>query len=146
MKSDRRLSQAIDEALTLRKQMVADKMPAADIAASFEQVVRDVWPKGREWHYLCEQCSDTGLIIYTCRPGARCNGISTRTDGPHEKPGKYRRLCAQHPDSDYTHEYGEPCDCKNGSRFRKAPPTDRDVLNDAAMKPKPKPFSKFGGR
>ena len=145
MKQDHRLSKAIEDALKIREQMRDDGATPADLAAGFERVVRDVWPTVREWHYLCEQCSDTGLVLYVCAPGRRCNGISTRIDGPHEQPGKYRRLCALHPEADYTHEYGEPCDCKFGSRFRSTPKSDRDVLQDAAMKPKPRPPSRFGG-
>lgn len=136
MKTNRTLPEAIEEALKLRDQMRDDGVSEADLAAGFERVVRDVWPFTREWHYLCEQCNDTGLVIYVCRPGARCNGLSTRVDGPRETAGKYRRLCALHPDSDYTHEYGEPCYCPKGDRFKRAPKPEQDDLQDAARKPK----------
>lgn len=139
------LAVAIEAALKMRENMRADGVSEADLAAGFEQVVRAVWPKGREWHYYCEQCSDTGLVMAMCKPGARCNGISTRTDGPFEPPGKYQRLCAKFPDSDYEHEYGVPCICRNGSRFKHLPKAEGDDLGDAARKPKPKPFSRFGG-
>lgn len=144
MLDDRRLSQLVDEALVARDQMRADGVSEADIAAGFERLVRDAWPKGREWHYYCEQCRDTGAVTYLCRPGVRCNGISTRTDGPHEQAGKYTRLCKQFPESDYEHEYVEPCDCKNGGRFKAMPKPEADDLGDAARKPKPKPFTRFG--
>jgi hypothetical protein len=141
---DKRLSQLVEEALQARDRMRADGVSEADIAAGFERLVRDAWPTGREWHYYCEQCQDTGLVIYRCKPGARCNGVSTRTDGPFEKAGKYQRLCAKFPDSDYEHEYGEPCQCRNGSRFKSMPKAEGDDLGDAARKPKPKPFTRFG--
>lgn len=145
---DVKLSRVIDEALTERARLMADgTLSAKDIAAAFEAVVRQVWPKGRAepWEYTCRHCLDTGGELFTCRKGARCQGTSTRTDGPHEKPGKYQRLCKQHPDSDETHEYRMPClACHQGSRFREAPKGGFDPLGAAAQMPK-KP-SRFGGR
>ncbi len=129
------LATAIAEALRLRDKLKADGASETDIAAGLERLVRDAWPKGREWHYYCDECNDTGLIIRVCRLGDRCNGISTRVDHFRDTPGKYRRLCAMHPDSDYTHEYGMPCICPRGDRFKRAPKPERDDLQDAAKKP-----------
>jgi hypothetical protein len=129
------LATAIREALRLRDKMKADGVAPDDIAAGLERLVRDVWPKTREWHYICDLCNDTGLRMYVCQRGQRCNGISTRIDNPRDTPGKYRRLCAMHPDSDYSHDYGEPCICARGDRFKRVSKPERDDLGDAARKP-----------
>lgn len=142
--SDKQLARVIEEALQQRAKLVADgKQTPCEIAKSFEQVVRQVWPFTRAWNYLCEDCSDTGLFVWTCKKGQRCNGISTRTDGPKEKPGKYRRLCAKDPDSDYEHTLGEPCSCVAGDRFRPRRVTEFDALDAAAARPKKQP-TRFG--
>lgn len=137
------LSTVIEEALKARARLIADgKLSPADIAKSFEAVVRQVWPFTRVWKYACDDCQDTGLFIWTCKRGQRCDGLSARTDGPKEKPGKYRRLCAKDPDSDYTHDIGEPCSCAAGVRFRPRAMTEFDAL-DAASRPQKK-MTRFG--
>jgi hypothetical protein len=114
-------------------------------AAGLELVLRQHWPFTREWKYLCKGCDDSGLVIERCRRGARCDGISTRSDDPHGTPGKYRRLCAQFPDSEYEHDYGTPCWCAAGARFRDpGPPRPEDFAQAGKSKPKRDGFSRLG--
>jgi len=108
----------------------------ADRLAHLQVVLRAAWPFTRTWQYLCQRCDDTGLVQAVCRKGARCNGTSTRIDHFSLPAGKYQRLCAKFPDSDYEHEYGTPCLCEKGARFRTAAkPTREDYTQSGKSKP-----------
>lgn len=120
------------------KQREAGASPA-EVARNLEQTVRAAWPKGRPWKYLCSDCDDTGLLIYTCKAGQRCDGISQRVDSSQERPGKHTRLCARAPESSYEHTYGEACVCSAGRRFRSTPVQDQDMVLLAAKAPKKQP-------
>lgn len=135
-KTDGKLATAFREAMRLWDTLKANGGTIADLTAGLEQVLRVAWPKTREWHYTCTNCSDSGLVMHVCEAGARCNGISTRIDSPGATPGKYRRLCAQDPHSSYEHEYGLPCFCDRGRRFHDKPARGGDDFT-AAGKSKP---------
>ena len=132
---DATLGAVIRETLRLREQMRAQGATPAEQDAYVERVVRASWPQERAWHYLCEECRDTGLVIVVCAHGRRCHGLSTRTDTPAGRPGKYRRLCVT--PSDYTHDDGVACHCQAGARFRVARPVDTDDLDRVAKAPRP---------
>lgn len=128
------LSRTIHDALEIREQMKASGTPKDELDAYFEQVVRRSWPFTREWKYLCNQCDDTGRVLMVCRKGARCQGVST-------VPG-HTRICAKEPDSDYEHEYGEPCYCSLGQRFKSRPKTQVDELAQIGKVSKPTRFGR----
>jgi hypothetical protein len=139
------LGAVVMEALDYRDKLKADGVEQEDLDAGLEALLRERWPKPHDrttpWKYLCEACGDTGLRMLMCRPGMRCPDVSTRTDGPGDKPGKYQRLCVG--SSSYTHDYGVPCDCAKGDRFRTR---QRPALDDftTATKSKPRSMSRFG--
>lgn len=140
------LGKVVMEAIDFRDKLKAEGVEKADLDAGLESLLRERWPKPFDrtapWRYLCEGCGDTGLVMYLCRPGMRCAGISTRTDGSGDKPGKYQRLCVG--SSSYVHDYGEPCDCPKGSRFRTGRRNNTPDDFTTATKSKPKPMSRFG--
>lgn len=140
------LGSIITEALALHRDLRTKGMTWDEAKCALEKILREVWPKpkGRvePWHYVCDLCDDTGARLFVCRKGQRCNGISTRTDSPKEKPGKYRRICAKHPDSEYEHDYIEPCVCRQGDRYRDKPTTPAD-FTDAGKTP-PRKMTRFG--
>lgn len=143
--SDATLGALVEDAIRLRDRMKADGMSGEQLEAAFEQTIREIWRAKaftREWHYLCALCEDTGLRVFTCRPGRRCDGRSMRLDGPKEKPGKYPRLCKLHAESEYEHDYAEPCVCDRGQRFLDKPKEASDFM-DAGKTPKAKP-ARFG--
>ncbi len=114
----------------------ADGVALADRVAGLSKTLRACWPFTREWKELCGNCSDTGLVMAVCRRGARCDGISMRIDSAHDRPSKYQRLCARHPESEYEHDYGTPCWCPLGARFReKAKPAAEDFAQAGKLKP-----------
>ncbi len=139
------LGKIVMEAVAYREKLKADGVESCDLDAGIEAVLRARWPKPWDrtapWRYLCEECGDTGLVMLQCKPGRRCNGISTRTDGPGEKPGKYTRLCVG--SASYEHDYGVACSCAKGERFRPRQ-TGPDEDFTSATKNKPRPMSKWG--
>lgn len=124
--SEGKLAAAFRELMLLWDQQKADGVPFLERMKGLTAVLRDVWPQTRAWHYVCDDCSDTGLVTAVCRLGARCDGLSSRVDHYSQKPGKYRRLCGLNPDSDYVHEYSRPCQCVKGERFKHAPKAPAD--------------------
>ena len=134
------LADAVLEGVAMRDKMIAEGTPMADVNAAMEALVRDVWPNTRVWKYTCNRCGDTGLEILTCRKGERCDGVSTRSNGPKEPSGNYQRLCAMDPESDYEHDYGVPCFCSRGDKFR---PKNREQGDGFEQATKSKP-TRFG--
>ncbi len=139
------LGRLVMEAIHFRDQLLADGATKAQADAGLEAVIRERWPKPHDrtlaWRYICDLCDDTGLRMFQCTPASRCNGISTRTDSPFDKPGKYRRLCVG--SASYEHDYGEPCICPKGDRFTTRTKSTQDDFT-TATKSKPKPMSRFG--
>lgn len=114
------LATAITEALKMRDRMKADGMSGDALNAGLEGVLRELWPKpaGRSepWRYNCEACQDYGLEILPCPGNATCGFL--KPHGPHE--------------------FGRPCFCGKGSRFRDAPkPTGTDAVERASKQKKP---------
>lgn len=70
----------------------------ADRLRGLEQTLRLAWPKGREaeWKMLCTRCGDYGLEMAWCDGDATCGRVK-------------RHL---------PHEYGNPCWCQAGQRFK----------------------------
>lgn len=129
------------DALRFMDEQKAAGVPLHERVKGLDGVLRSAWPQQRAWQYLCDRCDDTGLVMAVCRRGARCDGISTRTDHRGETPGKYQRLCAKHPESDYEHEYGTPCWCAAGAKFRDKP---RPTPDDFKAAGKSKPMTPLG--
>lgn len=141
VKSESVLAQTYVAAMQHWDRQKADGVPVAERLVGLEKTIRAAWPFTREWKELCHNCADTGLVMAVCRKGARCDGISTRTDGPRERPGKYQRLCAKHPDSDYEHDYGTACWCSLGARFRDKGTPGAEEFSQAG---KSKPMTRLG--
>jgi len=125
-RAEGRLAQVFADAMAVVDQQRAAGVSREERLKGLEGILREAWPKTRDWHYLCEACDDTGLVQKVCRKGARCDGGSTRMDSQGGTPGKYRRLCVLHPESDYEHDYGEPCHCPKGARFQSTPKSQGD--------------------
>lgn len=135
-KTEGKLATAFVDAIKILDAQKVAGVPFLERIKGLEGVLRAVWPQTREWHYGCTACHDSGLVMHVCKAGARCDGISTRIDSPGARPGKYRRLCAQDPQSTYEHEYGTPCFCDRGRRFREVPKLGAEDFT-AAGKSKP---------
>ena len=120
-----RLAGAVTEALQIRDEMKAGGASPEQLHASLEAVIRDVWPKGRSepWH-SCGTCSDYGLEMHDCPGDAACG-----------RPRKHA-----------PHDYGTPCWCEKGRRFREKPKPEPSEFTDAGKTPKRSQPTRFGGR
>lgn len=140
------LGAVVMEAVVYREKLKADGASTEEADAGLEVVIRERWPKPHDrtvpWRYICELCGDTGLQMLQCKPGMRCNGLSIRTDSPHDKPGKYLRMCVGSNTSE--HDYGVPCVCARGTRFMPKQQNRSDDDFRSAAKSKPKPLAKWG--
>lgn len=104
------LAQTFVAAMEIWDGMKAAGAPLAERVAALEKTLRVAWPFTREWKFLCAQCDDAGLVMGECPGDATC--------GRH-KPH-------------LPHEFGRPCWCSIGARFRDKP------------KPSPEDFSQSG--
>lgn len=131
-----RLARAYTEAMDIMDTQRDAGVPFEERVKGLDGVLRQFWPQGRVWHYLCDRCDDTGLVMRVCRRGARCNGISTRTDGG-------MRMCAKDPDGEHEHDYGTACVCDKGLRFRQRPKPGPEDFTAAGQS---KDFKRAGRR
>lgn len=98
-KDEGNLAASFRQAMVFWDAQKADGGSLEDRAADMEKTLRQVWPFEREWHYLCAQCLDTGLILYECA-------------------GEFDRLCDR-TNVHGAHFFGRPCHiCDKGMRFR----------------------------
>lgn len=95
--------------------MKADGVPREEREAALERTLRAAWPQTREWKYLCNLCSDIGLRMQACPGDATCG-----------------RLKAHLP-----HDFGRPCWCEHGARFKEKQHTEDDAIATAAKVKKP---------
>lgn len=105
----------------LRSEMRTNGADTREIAAATERIVRANWPTEREWKHLCQRCGDYGLEMFTCPGDATCG-----RDKPH-----------------LAHEFGQPCWCSAGAKFKAKPRSDED-FQQAGKVTKPKGFSRVG--
>ena len=101
------LAQTLEMALKIWAQQAADGVSREDRLAGLENTLRVAWPQTRPWSYLCDRCSDYGLIISDCA-GTEVRNACGRS-APHG-----------------SHSYGRPCDCTKGIPFRATPRTNDD--------------------
>ena len=109
------LGSVVMEAIEMARQMRADGVEETTIQAGVESLVRDKWPRGREWKYLCNECGDTGLRLES-------------------------RLT---PTYHYRVDVGVPCWCSLGKRFQEKERAEDFVQAGKTVK-KPRTFSRFG--
>ena len=144
--SDPDLALTFREAMRYWGRMTADGVSLEDRVVYLANVLRLIWPKGRleSWHYLCDDCHDTGWRLRVCVAGCRCDGRSTRTDDARQKPGAYKRLCLSN--DEYTHEYVEPCQCATGDKHLSKPTAqgeDFERVGQATNRPRPQRLGRW---
>lgn len=123
--SDSLLVQTFREAMRIWDAQKAEGISRADRVLGLAQSLKAAWPKGREegWKYLCTGCSDYGLEMHECPGDATCG-----RDKPH-----------------LPHEFGTPCWCSAGKRFKAPAKTADDFTGAGTVTRKPKQWSR-GGR
>lgn len=116
------LGDIIQAVMQMRESMRADGAEEREIEAATERSVRSSWPFTREWKYLCQQCSDYGLVMHECPGDATC--------------GRHKPHLA--------HEFGKPCWCSLGQRFKARPKTETDFQEAGKMKKPDRSFTRAG--
>lgn len=108
------LAQTVMEAMKFWDEQKADGVPLADRQRNLLGVLMVAWPQVREWKFLCQNCFDTGLVMANCDGDATCGRSKVHL----------------------SHEFGTPCWCSLGSRFKqKQPPTPEDFTQAGRSKP-----------
>ncbi len=116
------LADTITECFRVMDQMKADGATKAERLAFAETAIRHSWPYEREWKFLCATCRDYGLEMFDCPGDATC--------GRHK--------------AHLPHEFGKPCWCSVGAKFRQKTRTADDDVTSAAKTPKPSKFTRAG--
>jgi hypothetical protein len=109
------LARTYQLAMRLWDAQAADGLSRAHRLVGLEKTLRAAWPQTREWKYLCASCHDYGLVMSVCAGDATCG-----------------RLKEHAP-----HEFGRPCWCQAGAKFREKPPADPGTATTRAAKSKP---------
>lgn len=108
------LSDTVMDAMRLWDEQKAGGVSLADRQRGLFGVLRDAWPQVREWKYLCQNCNDTGLVMAECSGDATCGRVKLHLP----------------------HEFGTPCWCSLGSRFKQqSKPTPEDFTQAGRSKP-----------
>ncbi len=131
------LSATILAALHEREKLKEQGFAGADLDKAFEKVVRDAWPKGREWFYLCTACEDTGWEYLSCPGDSTCGPSTWRAAAHMPCPNRPRKPHA-------AHSYVRVCFCAKGQELKAAPLGYNEDFS-SATKSKPKKFTRFGG-
>ena len=92
------LAATIREAIRFWDAMKAEGASLSQRVSSLEKTLRLCWPTRRPWTYTCETCGDYGLEMSSCDGGERPTCGRSK---PH-----------------LSHEFGRPCWCAAGARFR----------------------------
>lgn len=116
------LAETFREAMRISDRMKFEGASKADRQAMVETALRQAWPQVRAWRYLCENCNDYGLKMHDCPGDATCG-----------------RSMAHLP-----HEYGRPCWCDAGRKFRPKAVAPEDLEGAGRAPKKSKPFTRFG--
>lgn len=126
------------EVMRRREEMRSDGATSEAIEAFTEKATRGAWPTTREWHYTCDDCSDTGWFFGTCTKRTPC-GRPFKFPGQHSDDYTGQGRCSPN------HSYVRACHCLNGER-RRANLERRPAPDDfqQAGKSKPKQMSRFG--
>lgn len=104
------LAATVMECFRVWDRMKAEGGTIADRDALIQTALRQCWPFTREWKYLCATCDDLGLEMHRCPGDATCG-----RSNPH-----------------YAHDFGKPCWCSAGQKFRPKGKSQEDIVSQAA--------------
>lgn len=121
--SDGKLAQAYKECLPILDAAKAAGVPFQERIKGLEGVIRTFWRFTREWRYRCGECSDYGLQM------SECDGEQHRCGLAKGKPH-------------LPHEFGRPCWCAAGARFKAKERTEETAMEAAARVKKPTRFGR----
>lgn len=131
MKTDGQLGKIFREAMIAWDAMKADGISFQERVKALALSLRPHWPFAEYMGYQearCGSCDGTGLTMHTCPGDATC--------GPPPEGSTMKRRRIPH----LPHDFGSPCWCALGARFR---PRQRDDF-EAAGKMPAKTFTRAG--
>lgn len=117
------LAEAYKDCLPILDAQKKAGVPFLERIKGLEGVIRTFWPFTREWHYVCGECADYGLQM------ANCDGEKHRCGLGKGKPH-------------LPHEYGRPCWCSAGARFKARERTEETAVEAAAKVRRPTRFGR----
>ena len=121
--TESKLAAAYKECLPILDAQKKAGVPFLERIKGLEGVIRQFWPFTREWHYRCGECGDYGLQM------SNCDGEQHRCGLGKGKPH-------------LPHEYGRPCWCSAGLRFKAREQTEDSAVEAAAKVRKPTRFGR----
>lgn len=110
------LAETFVVALRIWDQQKLDGVSITERVRGLEKTLRASWPALKVWYYGCETCSDAGLEMSWC-------------DGD-------RPVCGRNKPH-LPHDFGRPCFCPAGNRFKAAPKLAGDAFASAGRTTKP---------
>jgi hypothetical protein len=114
------LAQTFRVAMQVWDAQVADGISRADRIHGLTQTLRAAWPQTRAWRFYCDQCDDRGLVMAECPGRASCGRQNEHLP----------------------HDYGRPCSCQAGNRFKR-PEASPDDYAQAGKTKKKSGFTRF---
>jgi hypothetical protein len=123
MITESKLAAAYKECLPILDAQKAAGVPFLERIKGLEAVLRQFWPFRAVHHFNCERCADYGLELH------QCDGEQHRCGLGKGKPH-------------LPHEYGTPCWCVAGARFKARERTDQTMVEAAATVKKPTRFGR----
>lgn len=133
------LAETYSAAMRIWEAEVADGVPLETRQQHLQTALKAAWPQTREWHYLCDRCSDTGWEPGICTPATPC-GRRFRLPGQRDDDHTGQGHCAE------GHSFVRPCVCPKGearARQLQPKPVDPEDFQDAGKR---KGFKKLMGR
>lgn len=129
------LGTIVMDAVRERERLKADGCSGPALEERFEQIVRDAWPKGRAWIYICSACEDSGWETLHCPGDDTCGPSTFRPAANMPCPNRPRKPHAPH-------SYVRVCFCDKGREMR-ATSSAPDFSTATKSKPK-RSFGRFG--
>lgn len=106
------LAQTFQKAMEFWDAQKAEGGSFEERVEGLERTLRAAWPQERPWHYICDECSDTGAIIMNSTPATPC-GRPFRLPGARPDDWTGRGRCTPN------HTYLRPCFCPKGDKYRR---------------------------
>lgn len=131
------LAETFTAAMRIWDAEVADNVPLETRQQHLQTALKAAWPQTREWHYLCDRCSDTGWEPGNCTPQTPC-GRRFRLPEQRWDDHTGQGHCAE------GHSFVRPCVCPKGEdRARQLQPKPK-TPEDFQQAGKQQKFKKLG--
>lgn len=105
------LAQTYQAAMVYWDQQKAAGVPLAERLDGLEKTLRAAWPFTRVWHYVCEECSDTGWQPGICVQGSCGRPFKLPKQRADDWTGRGRCVDG--------HSFVRPCWCAKGRAFHR---------------------------